>query len=111
MAHSPDTRATMYASYKQGATTMRYLAADDVAGICTAYPPDGTRGTASGPVKANACDPTPRHGYGSECVPTATSKKSCSMASPGDGGGSDRTPLFVLAPIAMVLVRRRWRQK
>ncbi len=102
MAHSPDTRATMYASYKQGSTTMRYLATDDVAGICTGYPPDGTRGTSLGSVKALACDPTPRHGYASECIPTAATK-SCAVAPPGE---NDRTPLFVLAPVAIALIRR-----
>lgn len=107
MAHSPDSRATMYASYKQGSTTMRYLATDDVAGICTAYPPDGTRGTSLGSVKAEACDPTPRHGYASECIPTAQTK-SCGVAPPGE---SDRTPLLVLAPVAIALGRRLRRSR
>lgn len=110
MAHSPDSRATMYASYRTGATTMRYLATDDVDGICTAYPPDGTRGTSSGNVPAEACDPTPRHGYASECVPTATTK-SCGVSPLGAAGEGDRTPLLVLAPIAIAVFRRVRRRR
>ncbi len=106
MAHSPDTHATMYASYRQGSTTLRYLAADDVDGICTAYPPDGTRGTAAGRVPAPACDPTPRHGYASECIPSPTSTKSCSASGAGEEGPSDRAALFVFAPLAIALGRR-----
>jgi hypothetical protein len=104
MAHSPDPHATMYASYRQGSTTMRYLGPDDVAGICTAYPPDGTRGTASGPVAANACDPTPRHGYASECIPTPTSKSCDASGVAGDAGA--RATLVPFAALALAAARR-----
>ena len=107
MAHSPDPKATMYASYRLGSTTMRNLAADDVAGICAAYPPDGTRLTGSGKVPAVACDPTPRHGYASECIPSPTTTKSCAV---GPVGVSDAGDLVLFAPLALVpWIRRRRR--
>jgi hypothetical protein len=84
LAHTPDDHATMFARYTQGATTMRNLAADDVAGICSVYLPDGTHSTSTGPVQEAACDPTPRHGFGSTCGSDA--KSGCSVA--GEGGGN-----------------------
>ena len=68
MAHTPDDHATMFARYTQGATTMRNLASDDVAGICSVYPPrrhplDGRGLGARGPRA------TPRRGTAS--VPPA----------------------------------------
>ena len=69
-------RATMYAHYAQGATSMRDLTEDDVSGICTIYPPDGTRTTSVGtPVPEGTCDPTPRHGFASACG--SDSSKGC----------------------------------
>ncbi len=67
MAHSQDQNATMFAHYTQGATSMRNLTADDIQGICTIYPADGTRTTANGPLAEVTCDPTPRHGYSGTC--------------------------------------------
>src|SRR5262249_51371510 len=43
MAHSGDDRATMFAHYTPGSSTLRVLAADDVAGICSVYRPGGDR--------------------------------------------------------------------
>ena len=102
LAHTPDTHATMFAHYTQGATSMRNLSTDDVAGICTIYPPDGTRATATGPVPEGSCDPTPRHGYASEC---------------GGGGGCQAAPgrapegaaSFGALALAAVTLRRRRR--
>lgn len=73
MAHSGDPYATMYAAYTQGSTSMRSLTADDVAGLCSIYAPDGTRAVdmsvaPGGRVQADACDPTPRHGFSTTCA-------------------------------------------
>jgi hypothetical protein len=64
LAHSADTTAVMYAFYHPGSTT---LALDDIAGICSIYPPDGTRTTAAGPIAATTCDDTPRKGFSTSC--------------------------------------------
>jgi len=60
LAHSPLKDAVMYAFYQPGSTS---LTPDDVSGICSIYPPDGTRNTSLGPVTADSCDDTPRHGF------------------------------------------------
>jgi hypothetical protein len=68
LAHSGDNRATMYANYTPGATAMRNLTSDDVAGICTVYRPDGTRAVLDSKVtQGPQCDPTPRRGFTGEC--------------------------------------------
>jgi MYXO-CTERM domain-containing protein len=72
LAHSPIPTATMFASYTLGSASKRILSDDDMAGICTIYPPDGTRAvdpsvSSSGFIMQAACDPTPRHGFQSAC--------------------------------------------
>jgi len=85
LAHTPDTAATMFAHYRPGSTTLRNLTADDVDGLCDAYPADGTRTSADDAKSAaDACDPTPRHGFTSACSAPGsggtTTKSSCSAA-------------------------------
>jgi Matrixin len=111
MAHSGDDHATMFAHYTPGTTAMRSLTQDDVGGICTIYPPNGTRSvdpsiTSSGAVAEDACDPTPRHGFSTEC---GTSKKSCAVAAPGSGGGTPGAALAAGGAAFVVFARRRAR--
>ncbi len=88
LAHSGDPRATMNASYTPGATAMRNLTADDVAGICSIYRPDGTRAVLSGKVTPGPqCDPTPRRGFTEECA-EPVKKTPCS------GGAIAASPPF-----------------
>ena len=76
LAHSGDDRATMFANYTQGATAMRNLTADDVAGICTIYRPDGTRSVLiEKATEGVQCNPTPRRGFTGACAEPA--KKTC----------------------------------
>lgn len=119
LAHATDPSATMFASYKPGTMSLRSLTADDAAGLCAIYPKADTRTVATsvsknGLVTADQCDPTPRHGFGSECV---------GPASDGDGGGGGgcalgaaagvtRAPWWSLAAAlvaALALVARRAR--
>jgi len=91
MAHSQDERATMFAEYTRGATSMRNLSVDDVQGICSIYPANDTRTVPtsvapSGQVPADACDPTPRHGFSTQCAAPASK---CAL-SPGMPGRFDR---------------------
>ncbi|MEO8874770.1 MAG: matrixin family metalloprotease, partial [Polyangiaceae bacterium] len=106
MAHSGDTRATMYAHYRQGATAMRDLTQDDVSGICSIYPPDGTRSIGDGGTLAeDSCDPTPRHGFGSSC---ATPKSGCSISrAPGFDSRFGSAALVGLGLVALAFLRRR----
>jgi len=82
LAHSADVNATMFYSYskEQSPTSERMLGADDINGICDAYPPDGARpaGDGSATQPARPCDPTPFKGLISECPDTSVS--ACSRA-------------------------------
>ena len=74
LAHSPLRDAVMYKSGDSTAgAKKRRLTQEDVRGICTIYPPDGTRSVstlldASGRIAASGCDPTPRHGFKGTCL-------------------------------------------
>jgi hypothetical protein len=63
--HSLEPEAVMRPGYRAGGDSLRTLTPDDVAGICTVYPPGRA-------VETTSCEP--RHGFSSEC---------------GDGGGSE----------------------
>jgi matrixin len=64
LAHSTETSAVMYALYHPQSTT---LTLDDISGICSIYPPDGSRTTTIGAVAATACQPEPPLGFLVEC--------------------------------------------
>ncbi len=104
MAHSTDMHATMYAHYMPGSDAMRELTEDDIDGVCTIYAPNGTRTVAtaaakSGSLPETACDPTPRHGFTSQCMSTG-----CSLAR----GAGERGTGAVAAAVALIgLARRR----
>jgi hypothetical protein len=74
LSHSCDTSATMTETYTPTTTDMRSLEPDDVAGICAIYPPgqDSSR-----------CNPTPRHGFSSECGSALEEDKGCCSTAPG----------------------------
>jgi hypothetical protein len=107
LAHSPDHTATMFYSYDPQSTYKRTLHPDDVAGICSIYPADGTRATSTGPVVAGACDPTPRHGFSTSCAQT----RGCNLASVGAGeaGGASEMVGFLFG--AATATRRRGRSR
>jgi hypothetical protein len=73
LAHSPLADAVMNASGDtEGGQPKRALSAEDTLGICSVYPPDGSRSVSlivdpSGRVPAGSCDPTPHHGFRSDC--------------------------------------------
>jgi MYXO-CTERM domain-containing protein len=101
LAHSVGHgEATMFESYEPGSRSMRDLAADDVCGICTVYPPS----------RAASCDDAPRHGFASTCGfgsgPDAAT--SCGCAVPGRAG-SAMGALAAGALALAVAVRRRRR--
>lgn len=110
LAHSGDSRATMYANYAPGATAMRNLTSDDVAGICSIYRPDGTRVVLDQKVtKGPQCDPTPRHGFTRECV--EPEKTNCVGGSVAGGTGSPSAAWLAIGALALgVAARRRHRR-
>jgi hypothetical protein len=108
LAHSGDEHATMFAHYQPGSIAMRNLTSDDVSGVCTVYPPSGTRTTTIGPPVAEAaCDPTPRHGFSTQCG--QPEKKGCIPSTVGGrapAGGSLASAALLLGA---ALARRRMR--
>jgi hypothetical protein len=64
LAHSADSTAVMYAFYHAGSTTLQ---PDDISGICSIYPPDGSRNTQEGPIAATTCNPAPILGFEDLC--------------------------------------------
>jgi hypothetical protein len=66
----------MYGSYSPSDTSKRTLSADDIAGICAIYPAGEDRG---------ACDPTPRHGFSSDCH-VDKKDSGCTLRGPVGGG-------------------------
>lgn len=103
LAHSTVSTATMNAAYQPGDTSFRSLDPDDVAGICTAYPPDRA---------APACtQPTPRHGFSRYCGDEAPAdsqptKNGCSVGLQRSSTGASAL-LAALALGAMNLRRIR----
>jgi MYXO-CTERM domain-containing protein len=114
MAHSADTHATMFAHYTPGSTAMRLLTQDDVTGICTIYPPDGTRTgdpvlfPPNGAVPEDACDPTPRHGFTVDCAGKPP-KSGCSVVTASGPGSQTGGVGLLLAALGAVLALRRRR--
>jgi Matrixin len=71
LAHSASSSAVMFAHYQPGTTA---LTPDDVAGICTVYPPGAQHSTSEGLIPASDCMPAPPLGF----LPTE-----CGMITPG----------------------------
>lgn len=94
LAHSTEPDATMYASALAGETIKRDLSADDMAGICTVYPPGRPSGE---------CDFAPRGGLVLHC------ETGCSVAAPGVPSRSLGLFTIALAALATIVLRRRSR--
>jgi MYXO-CTERM domain-containing protein len=110
MAHSGDVQATMFAHYMPGTMTMRQLTLDDMDGICSIYHPDGARSvdpsvSSSGTLPEAACDPTPRHGFQSECA--QPQHAGCAIAASSDAAEFPGSAIAAVALLAGVRVRRR----
>jgi len=125
LSHSSVEEATMFTTYAAGSIELRTLAADDMAAICAAYPPDRQPST-------DSCEP--RHGFVSECAapepppdpdppPAGGSAGSenasdgsepkpvtCGCTIPGRAGEQGLIPIAVLAMTSLMFRRRvrRW---
>jgi hypothetical protein len=96
MAHTLASGATMYPDYVNGDTGLRTLEADDMAGICEAYPPDRQA--------TGDCTGIPRHGFASECVAHQTEVR-CSASPGSDAGGAGALALVLAAAAARLRSR------
>lgn len=89
--------ATMDAVYRTGSDDFRTLEADDIAGICTIYPPDRA-------AVDNACQP--RHGFSSECG--ALPHKGCCTTAPGSPSAGGGVAAFaLLTGVGLLFARGR----
>jgi MYXO-CTERM domain-containing protein len=95
LSHSEVTDATMFATYKAGSIALRDLTADDMAGICDAYPPDRQPRT-------DSC--SPRRGFISECEEPQPA--SCSCTTPGRSTQTGGAALAAVV-LAFFVARRR----
>ena len=111
MAHSTADTDTMFAHYTPGSTEMRLLKPDDMAGLCSIYPPDGTRAVSttvasSGQIQGAACDPVPNGGWQSACT---VPKAGCSVSAVR--GVSDDEAILWGAAVALGLLASRRRAR
>jgi hypothetical protein len=100
LSHSCDTSATMFANYKFGDTSLRTLEADDIAGVCNVYPPGKN---------TSLCDPTPRHGFSSDCDTPDTDSGCCTTAPGGTRSTGAAAVSALLLAMALGACRRRRR--
>jgi len=96
--HSQRPGATMRPYYNPD---MQHLGADDIAGICTIYPPD----TSKAP-----CDFTPRQGFSAECALDPTEGGRCSTA-PGRTAARSGSAASIGAAAWLLLWRRSRRRR
>ena len=95
LSHSNQEDATMYARYRRGSLDLRTLSDDDIAAVCTVYPPG----------REGVCDPTPRHGFQTICG-EASGSNGCAAA---PGTGDDWRIVLLVAGSVMIAARRRRR--
>lgn len=79
LAHSLDEEATMIAGYETGSTSLRSLGDDDIAGVCSIYPPGRKTGT-------DSCEP--RHGFSKLCGAEQPAEPAPVPAEPEPDGSS-----------------------
>jgi hypothetical protein len=118
LAHATSPTSTMYASYKPGTSTLRSLTPDDIEGICDIYPNATTRTvdksvSATGTLEADACDPAPRHGFGSTCAsnpdPAGSSGGGCTIgpASSVTADAGSAASVVALGAVVLAALRRK----
>lgn len=102
LAHSCDSDATMFYSYVAADTKLRTLEADDIAGVCAIYPPGKD---------VNACDPTPRHGFSTECGSEVDDKGCCTTAPGGPSRSGTAAVVALLAAVGLGAARKRRKRR
>jgi Matrixin len=101
LAHSFDPDATMWAHYSAGTESFRDLSDDDIAGICTVYPPT---------TALNVCDFAPRQGFSPECGLWPAGTGGCVLAAGPKGKSKGRdsdAAMLAVATFAAVAARRK----
>ena len=105
LGHSQLPEATMFAAYDAGTIELRTPDADDVAAICSLYPPDDS--------VDSSCNPLQRHGFSPDCRDEQT-EGSCALragASSDSGAASGVSALVALALARAVRARTGRRRR
>jgi len=97
LSHTSVSGATMLPSLSEGQTDLATIEADDIAGICTIYPPDRT-------TTSTSC--VPRHGFSTEC---ATEETGCCTIAPGARSARTESWALVLTALGLALFAARRR--
>jgi len=98
MGHSSLPEATMYATYEGSTLDLRTLDGDDVAGICTLYPPKN--------MPDQGCNPLQRHGFSPYCHDDQP-EGSCAVAGGLAGPSSEVTGPAWLGVLGLAAALRR----
>jgi predicted Zn-dependent protease len=103
LAHSNDSESTMWSNYN-GSVDMRTLEADDIAGLCSAYPEVATRD--------EQCDAEPRHGFSKQCFapPKEKSWAECSVSGVGNRAPSMNFDWLLVGGFVVAFTGRRRRR-
>jgi hypothetical protein len=87
LAHSPDLEATMFSTYVPGTMQQRTLELDDMAGLCSTYPP--------ATFDRETCNPIPRHGFSPACL-SQQKEGDCSVSRAAGAGAPSSGPAALL---------------
>jgi MYXO-CTERM domain-containing protein len=98
LSHTTVSRATMSPSLSDGETDLATLDPDDIAGICSIYPPERETTTSS-------C--TPRHGFSTDCAPDQSG--GCCSVAPGARPSQHDALALALAGLGIALLAARRR--
>jgi hypothetical protein len=90
LAHSSDSSAVMFASYHVNSTNLQ---PDDVNGICSIYPSDGSRSTMGGSIAGATCNNTPFLGFDDLCGALDASTLAPSSSTPSTQSDAGIPPL------------------
>jgi len=101
LGHSLNPEATMWTQYSTGTDSFRDLSDDDIAGICSTYPPT---------TDPQICDYVPRQGFSPECGLYLAGAGTCALATSSYGRTRQSSPaLLGFFGFAALATRRRRR--
>lgn len=103
IGHSEEADATMFAVYQPGGIELRTLTADDVAAICTNYPPSDDKDV--------DCNPLPKHGFSPYCAGEQPEGDCAVRSGPREPDEDGRFSPFGLMLLLTAGVLAGWRRR
>ncbi|APS00325.1 matrixin family metalloprotease [Pajaroellobacter abortibovis] len=100
LSHANTQGTVMSEEAKTGSITLRTIKQDEMNGICALYPPSGLRFVPmsvadKGVLKAETCDPTPRHGFSTTCDKGDPPVRGCSCQHSSSSHSSEKLSLLL----------------